>query len=322
MGKDKRKLIIYQAKSGAIEFRGDFDAQTIWANLNQIADLFERDKSVISRHIKNIFKSGELNQNSVVVKIATTAADGKIYHVDYYNLDMIISVGYRVDSKQATQFRVWATSVIKKHLIDGYTINQKRISKNYENFLQAAANIRTLVLADSNVKIKDILELINVFAETWFSLEAYDKNIFPKGGINKKTVAFTTNELSQVLAELKKELIAKKQATAIFGQERNQKTIEGIVGNVFQSVFGRDVYPNIEEKAAHLLYFIVKDHPFIDGNKRSGAFAFVWFLQKAGLLRVSLTSGALTALTLLIAESNPKDKDKMIGLILLLLNKK
>jgi len=322
MKKNKRKPVIYQTKSGAIEFRGDFDKQTIWANLNQIADLFERDKSVISRHIKNIFKSGELNQNSVVVKIATTAADGKIYQVDYYNLDMIISVGYRVDSKQATQFRIWATSVLKKHLIDGYTINKKRVSKNYENFLQAVANVRTLLSTDSNVKIKDILELINVFAETWFSLEAYDKNMFPKEGINKKTVSFTTNELSQVLTELKKELIAKKQATAIFGQERNQKTIEGIIGNVFQSVFGRDVYPNIEEKAAHLLYFIVKDHPFIDGNKRSGAFAFVWFLQKAGLLRVSLTSEALTALTLLIAESNPKDKDKMIGLILLLLNKK
>ena len=320
--KQPKQLIIYQSKSGKIEFRGDFERDTVWGNLNQIADLFGRDKSVISRHIKNIFKSNELSTNSVVAKIATTAADGKIYQVEYYNLDMILSIGYRVDSKQATQFRIWATKVLRQHLLDGYTINKKRIGENYENFLQAVADIKSLLPAASKVKTEDILELIKVFAGTWFSLSAYDADEFPKRGITKRKVIFTADELLGALQKLKQNLIAKKQATDIFAQEMSRQTVQGIIGNVFQSVFGKNVYPSLEEKAAHLLYFMVKNHPFIDGNKRSGAFAFVWFLRKAGLLRASLTPEALTALTLLIAESRAKDKDKMIGLVLLLLKKK
>ena len=320
--KQPKQLIIYQSKSGKIEFRGDFERDTVWGNLNQIADLFGRDKSVISRHIKNIFKSNELSTNSVVAKIATTSADGKIYQVEYYNLDMILSIGYRVDSKQATQFRIWATRVLRQHLLDGYTINKKRIGENYENFLQAVADIKSLLPAASKVKTEDILELIKVFAGTWFSLSAYDADEFPKRGITKRKVIFTADELLGALQKLKQNLIAKKQATDIFAQEMSRQTVQGIIGNVFQSVFGKNVYPSLEEKAAHLLYFMVKNHPFIDGNKRSGAFAFVWFLRKAGLLRASLTPEALTALTLLIAESRAKDKDKMIGLVLLLLKKK
>ena len=317
----QKELIIYQGKSGAIEFRGDFKRDTIWGNLNQIAELFGRDKSVISRHINNIFKSGELESNSVVAKIATTAVDGKIYQVDYYNLDMILSVGYRVDSKQATQFRKWATGILRQHLVDGYTINRKRIGENYEKFLQAVANVKSLLPVGNQIKTEDVLELINAFASTWFSLNAYDTNTFPKKGMSKKKVVFTANELLGGLAELKKELIAKKLAAEIFGQERDKDAVQGIIGDVLQSVFGKDVYLTSEEKAAHLLYFMVKNHPFVDGNKRSGAFTFIWFLRRAGLLYASLTPEALTALTLLIAESNPKDKDKMVGLVLLLLKK-
>ena len=164
-----------------------------------------------------------------------------------------------------------------------------------------------------------MLELINVFADTWFSLDAYDKDRLPRKGASKKHVAFTAAELIEALKEFKNNLIKRKEATGIFGQEQGKDRVPGIVGNIFQSAFGKDVYPSAEEKAAHLLYFMVKNHPFVDGNKRSGAFAFVWFLRKAGLLRASLTPQALTALTLLLAESSPKDKNKMIGLILLLL---
>lgn len=317
-----KDIAIYQAKNGAIEFRGDFEQETIWGNLNQMAELFGRDKSVISRHIKNIYKSGELNQNAVVAKIATTAADGKTYQVEYFNLDMILSVGYRVDSKQATQFRVWATKTLKQHLLHGYTINKKRIGENYENFMQAVADVKALLPAGNKVKTEDILELIRAFAGTWFSLDAYDKNSLPKKGASTKLVAFTAEELNGALQELKKDLIKRKEATEIFGQERDKDSVTGIVGNVLQSVFGKNVYPSVEEKAAHLLYFMVKNHPFVDGNKRSGAFAFVWFLRQVGLLRASLTPEALTALTLLLAESNPTDKDKMIGLVLLLINGK
>ena len=163
---------------------------------------------------------------------------------------------------------------------------------------------------------------MRAFATTWISLDAYDKDALPKIGDSKKKARITAEELNEALAKFKKELVAQKQATDIFGQERNKEALSGIVGNVFQSAFGKDVYASTEEKVAHLLYFIVKNHPFVDGNKRSGAFAFVWFLRKAGLLRASFGPEALTALTLLIAESRPKDKDKMVGLVLLLLKKK
>jgi len=320
-----KNITIYQAKNGAIEFRGDFEQETIWGNLNQISDLFGRDKSVISRHIKNIYKTGELDNMATVAKIATVQKEGErevSREIEYYNLDVILSVGYRVDSKQATQFRIWATKTLKQHLLQGYTINKKRIGDNYEKFMQAVADVKALLPAGNKIKTEDVLELISAFAGTWFSLDAYDKDTLPKSGASKKQVAFTAEELSKALKELKKDLIKKKEATDIFGQERSQDNVKGIVGNVFQSVFGKDAYPSAEEKAAHLLYFMVKNHPFTDGNKRSGAFAFVWFLRKAGLLRASLTPEALTVLTLLLAESNPKDKDKMVGLVLLVVNGK
>ena len=316
-----KDIAIYQGESGAIEFRDDSEHDTVWGNLAQISALFGRDKSVISRHIRNILQTSELERDSVVAKIATTAADGKIYQVDYYNLDMILSVGYRVDSKQATRFRIWATKTLKQHLLQGYTINKKRIAKNHEKFMQAVADVKSLLPSGGAVTAEDALELINAFADTWFSLDAYDKGNLPKSGASKNQVTFTAEELNKALTALKEDLLRKKEASEIFGQERQSGNVAGIVGNVFQSVFGQDAYSSIEEKAAHLLYFMVKNHPFTDGNKRSGAFAFVWFLKKAGILRASLTPDALTALTLLVAESNPKGKDRMIGLILVLLNR-
>jgi prophage maintenance system killer protein len=316
------KMFIYQAKSGAIELRGDFGKETIWATLDQIAVVFGRDKSVISRHLSNIFTEKELDKNSVVAKNATTASDRKTYQVEYFNLDAIISVGYRVNSKTATEFRKWATKILRTHIVNGYTINRSRIAENYNDFLQAVEQVKLLLPAGGEVDAKSVLELIKTFATTWFSLDAYDKSSLPKDGATKKQVKLTAKDLSAVLLDLKKNLVAKKEATDIFGAERQKDSIVGIIGNVFQSFGGRDVYASIEEKAAHLLYFMVKNHPFVDGNKRSGAFAFVWFLKKARRLNVArLTPEALTALTLLVAESNPKDKERMIGLVILLLKK-
>ncbi|MFH1895958.1 MAG: virulence protein RhuM/Fic/DOC family protein [bacterium] len=318
----KKEIVIYQTKSGALEFKGDFEKDTIWASLQQIADLFGRDKSVVSRHIRNIYKTSELARAATVAKIATVQQEGKrkvAREIEHYNLDMILSVGYRVDSKQATYFRIWATGIIKQHLLIGYTINKKRIGENYGMFMQAVADVKALLPKDNKVKTKDVLELVKAFADTWFSLSAYDKGTLPKNGVSRKRVVFTAEELKVALRELKEALIRKKEATEIFGQERNNNSTLGIVESVFQSAFGKDAYPSVEEKAAHLLYFMVKDHPFVDGNKRSGAFSFVWFLRKAGLLRASLTPEALTALTLLMAESASNDKEKMIRLVLLLL---
>ena len=314
-----KEIAIYQAKNGAIEFRGDFEQDTIWASQADLALLYEKDQSVISRHINGIFKDEEVDQKSNMQKMHIPNSDKPI---TLYSLDIVLAVGYRTNSSKAIEFRKWATKTLKQHLIEGYTINKKRIGKNYENFMKVVVDVKALLPAGNKVKTEDILELISAFANTWFSLDAYDKSSFPKKGVSKKSIQIEASELTEALSELKEDLISKKQATELFGQENNRGNIEGIVGNVFQSVFGSDVYPTLEEKAAHLLYFMVKNHPFTDGNKRSGAFAFIWFLRKARLLRVNLSPEALTAITLLVAESNPKDKEKMVGLVLLLINGK
>ncbi len=322
--KEKKDIIIYQSKTGKIEFKGDFEKDTVWGSLNQIADLFNVQKPAVSKHLKNIYKEGELNRESTVSILETVQKEGNrkvARRIEYYNLDAIISVGYRVNSKKATQFRIWATKTLKQHLLKGYTINKKQIDKNYQSFMAAISNIRSTLPEKQKIGNKEVLDLVNVFAATWFSLDAYDKEKFPKGKYSKKKVEITATELQDTLFNLKEELKNKKQATEIFGQERNKDAVSGIVGSVFQSLGGEDVYPSTEEKSAHLLYFIIKNHPFIDGNKRSAAFSFIWFLRKAGILRVTLTPETLTALTILIAESNPRDKDKMIKLVLLILGK-
>ncbi|HPT08541.1 MAG TPA: virulence protein RhuM/Fic/DOC family protein [bacterium] len=315
-----QKLAIYQAKNGAIKLHQDFDKETFWASLDQIAFLFGRDKSVISRHISNILKEKELKESSVVAKNAITATDGKKYQVSFYNLDMILSIGYRVNSKVATQFRIWATKILKQHITTGFTINLNRLKQNKEDFLKAVEDIKLLSKDNFQVKTDDILELIKSFSYTWFSLDKYDKSSFPKTGI-KKNISITTEELNKNLFKLKKELINKGEANNMFAQEKTAGNLEGIIGNVFQAIFSQDIYNTIEEKAAHLLYFIIKDHPFNDGNKRSGAFTFIWFLNKAKFnFRDRINPESLATLTILIAESNPKDKERMIGIILLLLN--
>jgi prophage maintenance system killer protein/prophage antirepressor-like protein len=316
----KPHTIIYQAKNGAIELKGDWTQDTIWANLDQISSVFGRDKSVISRHIKNIYKDEELKKDSVVAFFATTAKDGKTYQVEYFNLDMILSIGYRVNSKTATRFRQWATQTLKQYITKGYSINKKVLAQNYDEFLKAIETVKTLIPVNSEVKTGDALELVKFFAETWFALDAYDKSDFPQSGLNKSEVEFTADELIQALVELKQDLYKKNMATELFGQEKQPNAIAGIVGNIFQSAFGEEIYPSIEEKAAHLLYFIIKNHPLNDGNKRSGAFAFIWLLNKTKTLNTSkITPQVLTTLTLLVAESDPHNKDQIIGLILQIL---
>jgi prophage maintenance system killer protein/predicted transcriptional regulator len=312
----EQKMVIYQTKSGALELRGDFDKETVWATLDQIANVFGRDKSVISRHLKNIFNEGELLRVAVVAKNATTAADGKTYMVEYYNLDVIISVGYRVNSKVATEFRQWATKTLREHITKGYTINRKRVAQNYDTFMKAVADVQALLPEHVTLDPKAVLELIKEFAGTWVSLDAYDKETLELKGVTKKKVTLVGADLLSAISELKRELIKKDEATDLFASERREGSIEGIVGNVMQSFGGKALYPTAEEKAAHLLYFMVKNHPFSDGNKRSGAFAFVWFLRKIGVKGAkNINPAALTAITLLIAESDPNKKEQMVALV-------
>lgn len=313
--------IIFQGPNGEILLKDDTSKETIWASLDQIAKLFGRNKSTISRHIKNIFNNEELSRDWVIAKIATTASDWKNYQVEYYNLDMILSVWYRVDSKQATEFRKWSNSILASYITQWISINTSLLEKNTQKFRQALEYLqdfdtKKLDMLDS----KDIIFLIQNYAQTWFNLDSYDKVSFPQVGFTKKHIHLNANDLQTAIEKLKQELILKHEATPLFAQEKMAGSIEGILWNIFQTFDGKDVYESIEEKAAHLLYFMVKNHPFTDGNKRSGAFSFLWFLQKSGYKRLQkISPEALTTLTLLTAESNPKEKDKIIGLILLLL---
>ena len=314
----KKDILIYQSKNGQIEFRWDLRKEDIWTTQEQISKLFKISPPITFHHIDNVFKNKEVDKKSNVQKMPIANSDQSVL---FYSLDVILSIGYRINSKLAIEFRKWAIKVLKQHLLEGWTINKKQLLQNHQKFQETVEDIKTLLPTDQSVPAQSALELISAFASTWFSLSAYDKEDFPEKGWTKKQVFFTAKELRKSLDQLKIELISKKQATDLFGQEKTKSAVSGIVGNVFQTFSRQDLYPTIEDKSAHLLYFMVKSHPFIDGNKRSGAFAFIWFLRKAGRLPPILSPTVLTVLTLLVAESSPKNKEKMIGLILLLLQK-
>lgn len=255
----KGEILIYKAKGGPIiDVRLQQD--TVWLNLNQIADLFERDKSVISRHLRNVFEEGELNKDSVVAKYATTASDGKIYKVEYFNLDAIISVGYRVNSKRGTQFRIWATNVLRRHLVDGYTINEKRLKAQQSKILELQETVCLLgnlaLLESVSDEAKGIVQIISEYTRALNLLDDYDhqKLIVPKG-TKKAKYKLTYEESRSIIKQMKK----KFRDSALVGQEKD-KSFQGSIGAIYQTFDGKDVYPTIEDKAAHLLYFVTKNH--------------------------------------------------------------
>ncbi len=318
-----KNLAIYQAKNGAIELKTDSSSETIWATQKQISQIFEVTPQNITIHLKQIFSDGELVEKSTCKGSLQVQKEGNREvkrQVKEYNLDAIIAVGYRVNSVLGTKFRIWATKTLKQHITQGYTINKNRIEQNYQAFMCAVENIKSL--AKNKVDSDDVLELVKSFANTWFNLEAFDEGKLPQDGTDKTQIEVEAKSLYLAVEVFKNDLMAKKQATILFAQEKKKDSLAGIFANVFQSIFGEDAYPSVEEKAAHLLYFIVKNHPFNDGNKRTGAFSFVWFLQKSGFdYQAIITPQTLTTLTLLIAISAPSEKDKLIGLVLLLLSK-
>jgi hypothetical protein len=238
--------------------------------------------------------------------------------MEYFNLDMVLSVGYRVNSKTATLFRQWVTTILRQHITKGFTINPAMIKNNYAEFQKAIENIRALLPAGTPIDHASVLELISTFANTWLSLEVYDEDSLPEKGVTKKNVELTVGDLESAFAEFKISL----NEGELFGVPRQPGAVAGIVGSVMQTFGGRALYATVEERAAHLLYFFVKNHPFIDGNKRHGAFAFVWFLRRARIFeKTKITPPALTAITLFVAESNPKNKEQVIRFILQLLKK-
>ncbi len=288
-----------------------------------IASIFSVTSQNVTIHIKNIYKERELTEKSTCKKSLQVRKEGnrsirrEVYE---YNLDIIIAVGYRINSIVGTNFRQWATKTLRKHLTRGYTINKKIVLKNYEQFLVSVNDIQSLLLTHVTLDPKVVLDLVKEYSVTWAKLDAYDRDTLVASGVTKKKIKLNGEELLSSIRELRGELIRKGEATDIFAHERQTGSIEGIVGNVMQAFGGSDVYSTLEEKAAHLLYFVVKNHPFTDGNKRSGAFAFVWFLRKYRVGGAqNINPSGLTAITLLIAESNPKQKEKVVALVVELL---
>jgi death-on-curing family protein len=316
------EIIMYQTSNGSLELKNDPCNETAWVSRMQMAEIFDVQPQAITKHIKNIYEDFELEKKSTSSKMELVQLEsGRTVkrQVDFYNLEMVISVGYRINSIKATKFRQWATKTLKQHITEGYTINVKALEKNKTQFLQTLEDLKVLAQNNTQIETPAILSLIQSFSDTFFALDSFDKNEFPKQG-DKKEIKTNAIELKNDLRQLKLELIKKGEATELFAQEKKQGNLEGIFGNVFQSVFGEDAYPTVEEKAAHLLYFIIKNHPFNDGNKRSGAFSFVWLLHKAGYdFSRKISPETLTTLTILIAESNPADKEKMVGIVKLLL---
>ena len=309
----KNEIILFENQNVKLEV--NVKDETVWLNREQLSILFDRDIKTIGKHINNALKE-ELD-NSVVAKFATTAKDGKTYQVDYYNLDMIISIGYRVKSQNGIVFRKWANKILKDYLIKGYAINQERL-----DYLEKTVKLIDIANRTNenleNVDAKEILKVIATYSKALLLLDDYDhRNLLkPKGNSSHKQIRY--EDCIEVIKKLRF-----NEESDIFAIERN-KGLQSIIGNIYQTFDGTDVYKSIEEKAANFLYMIVKNHVFIDGNKRIAATLFIYFLNYYDLLykenKQVIDNNTLASLTLLIAESNPKEKEVMIDLVMNFLN--
>jgi len=318
-GSKKGEIIIYQTSTGPkLEVR--LEKETIWMTQAQISSLFGSERSVITKHLNNIFKERELHEKSNVQKMHIPNSD-KL--VKFYDLDAIISVGYRVNSRRATQFRVWATKILKDHLIQGYTVNEKRLLGTQKKLSELQETISFLREKSKHKLLtgqeQEIFDLLANYAKTLTLLEQYDKDKLTLVKKGKGSFVLNFNAAFEIIGKLKEDLSVKKEAGNLFGQEYGDK-FRAILGNIRQTFNSRELYPSIEEKAAHLLYFIIKDHPFTDGNKRIGSFLFIYFLDRNGYLyrnsgEKKINDNALVALALLVAVSDPKDKDTMVKII-------
>lgn len=312
---------IIQFKDNQIAVQVTLDKETIWMNLNQISELFERDKSVISKHLKNIFNDAELDKNSVVAKNATTALDGKTYDVDYFNLDVIISVGYRVNSKRGTQFRIWATKILKEHLVNGFTVNQNRLDELKKSIQLIKATVANQEL--SKKEAKEIVEVLSDYALGLDVLDGYDHQKLELKNLDSNVLyKIDYNQAINAIEELR----LKFGGSKLFGNEKDD-SFKSSINAINQTFDGQDLYPSIEEKAANLLYFITKNHSFSDGNKRIAAWLFVWYLNENNFLydingKKRIENNGLVALTLMIAQSKPEEKDLLIKVIINLIDDK
>jgi len=324
------EIVIYTSADGAVQTEVCLVSESLWLSLNQIAAFFERDKSVISRHIRNIFNETELEQASTVAIFATVQNEGGRQierNIEYYNLDMILSVGYRVNSKRGTQFRIWANRILKEHLVQGYTINQKRLLEQQQRIEELRGSIamveRSLLEQVETIdEARAIVRLLSDFTKGLEILDDYDHETLAKEG-NTRTPAIVIgkNEFMTVVDAMRRDF-----DSGIFGKPKDA-SFDSSVNQIYQSFAGTEFYPTIEHKAAMLLYLVVKNHSFVDGNKRIAAALFLYFLEKNSLLYQSdgsriIGNDGLAALTLLIAVSKPEEKDTMVHIVLSILNRK
>ena len=324
---NKGEIIIYKPTKGEVELKVRLEDETVWLDAHQMAMIFGVNRPAVVKHINNIYKTGELEEKSTCSKMEQVAADGKIRKMNLYNLDMIISVGYRVNSQRATQFRIWATKILKQYLLQGYSINEKRLLEAKNKFNQLQETISFLQKQSKKELLQgqeaEILNLLVDYSKTLSLLEQYDKGKLKSEKGQKTKFILEYKRCVEIIANIKRQLVSKKEAGDLFGQERGGE-FEGIIRGLYQTFAKKELYKSIEDKAAHLLYLTIKDHYFSDGNKRIASFLFVYFLDKNNYLyrnsgEKKINDNALTALSLLIAESDPKEKEQMIALITQLL---
>ncbi len=318
------EIVVYEAPNGEVRVDVRLERETVWLSQEQMAELFGRERSVVTKHIRNVFKEGELDPGATSAKFAQVRSEGGravTREVDHYNLDVIISVGYRVKSQRGTQFRIWATRTLREHLVRGYTLDRQRFAQNAAELEAALALVRRAAAGEALTmdQGRGLVDVIARYTQTFLLLQRYDEGLLvePKG--NPGGVLPAVEEARTAVARLKADLLARGEATGLFGRER-EDGLAALLGNLDQSVFGEPAYPTIESKAAHLLYFVIKNHPFADGNKRIGSFLFVDFLHRNGRLfragEALINDVGLAALALLVAESAPKDKEVMIRLVM------
>ena len=325
------EVIVYKSSGGKTVIEVNLKQDTIWLSLNQMAKLFGRDNSVINKHLHNIFKTKELAKDLTVANFATVQYEGSrkvMRDIKYYNLDVIISVGYRVNSKQGVKFRIWATDTLKKHLVDGYTINEKRLK---EQVYKLEALQKTIAMISDITTRKEpdhteALGLLAVISDYNYALGLLDDYDRKRVGISDTSEGEKFKLRYEDAVRAIMQLKEKFEYSELFGKEKDS-SFKSSIATIYQTFDGRDLYPSIEEKAANLLYFIIKNHSFIDGNKRIGAAIFLWLLDNNGLLyrkdgTKRLADNALVALTLMIAESRPGERDIIIALVVSLINKK
>ena len=320
---NKGEIILYQTPDGATQLDVKVEEDTVWLNRQQMSELFGRDIKTIGKHVNNALKE-ELQDIPVVANFATTAADGKKYNVDHYNLDVVISVGYRVKSNRGIQFRIWANRVLKEYLVKGYAINSKLQAEQLEN-MKDAVRLMSNVLDKQSLSGDEATGLLKVIRDYTYALDTLDRYDYQQLTIDNTTAnePFRATYESAMLAIT--ELRDKFGSGKLFGNEKDD-SFKSSINTIYQTFDGQELYPSIEEKAAMLLYLVVKNHSFSDGNKRIAAFLFLWFLEKNGILykeddTMLIANNTLVALTLMIAEGNPEEMDAMVKVVVNLINK-